>query len=260
MKHFSQEVHFYNLVSWFWIHCYKTQPATTLCIIVAREILCGEDLGNKLDFQPTQPTGALGYKIIGFPVGKMQSSAEVMKSLNSWFIRLPWGSSIDKFLRRTLDDSGMQWERVAYPSEVIFMEKKKVNIIHAWMLSCFSCVWLLGLYVAHQAPLSMGFFRQEYWNGLPCPPPGDLPNPGVKCTSLTAPALSGGFFTISTIDLVVVCKPTRLFCPWDSPGKNTGVGCLSILQGIFLTQGSKPGLLHCRQILYHLRHQGNPSF
>ena len=48
--------------------------------------------------------------------------------------------------------------------------------------------------------------------------------------------------------------PTRLLCPWDSPGKNTGVGSHSLLQGIFLTWGSNPGLLHCRQILYHLSH------
>ena len=45
---------------------------------------------------------------------------------------------------------------------------------------------------------------------------------------------------------------------WNSPGKNTGVGGHSLLQGIFLTQGSNPGLLHWRQILYHLSHQGNP--
>ena len=42
--------------------------------------------------------------------------------------------------------------------------------------------------------------------------------------------------------------------PWNSPGKNTGVGCHSCLQGIFLTRGLNLGLLHCRQILYHLRH------
>ena len=47
-------------------------------------------------------------------------------------------------------------------------------------------------------------------------------------------------------------------CPWDSPGKNTGVGSHSVLQGIFLTQGSNSGLLHCSQILYHLSHQGSP--
>ena len=49
--------------------------------------------------------------------------------------------------------------------------------------------------------------------------------------------------------------PIRLLCPWDSPGKNTGVGCHSLGQGIFLTQGLNHGLFHCRQILYHLSHQ-----
>ncbi|XP_055426747.1 uncharacterized protein LOC129645509 [Bubalus kerabau] len=44
----------------------------------------------------------------------------------------------------------------------------------------------------------------------------------------------------------------RLLCPWDSPGKNTGVGCHALLQRIFPTQGSNPGLLHCRQILSHM--------
>ena len=51
--------------------------------------------------------------------------------------------------------------------------------------------------VAHQAPLSMGFSRQEYWSGLPCPLAGDLPDTGVEPTSLTSPALAGGFFTTS---------------------------------------------------------------
>ena len=51
----------------------------------------------------------------------------------------------------------------------------------------------------------------------------------------------------------------RLLCPWTSPGKDTGVGCHYLLQGIFLTQTSKPGLLHCRQILYHLCYQGSPK-
>ena len=56
-----------------------------------------------------------------------------------------------------------------------------------------------------------------------------------------------------------LCNPMELaslLCPWNSPGKNTGLGCHSFLQGIFLTQGSNRGLLHCRQILYHLSHQG----
>ena len=50
----------------------------------------------------------------------------------------------------------------------------------------------------------------------------------------------------------------RFLHPWSSPGKNIGVGCHSLLQGLFPTQGLTPGLLHCRQILYHLSHQGSP--
>ena len=51
-------------------------------------------------------------------------------------------------------------------------------------------------------------------------------------------------------------QPTRLFCPWISLGKNIGMSCHFLLQGIFLTQGSNPGLLHCRQMLYPLSHAG----
>ena len=52
--------------------------------------------------------------------------------------------------------------------------------------------------VAHQAPLSRGFSRQDSWSGLPCPPPGDLPDSGIKLKFLKSPALAGGFFTTST--------------------------------------------------------------
>ena len=68
------------------------------------------------------------------------------------------------------------------------------------MLSSFSCVqffvtlWNCSL----QAPLSMGFSRHEYWSGLPCPPPGDLPDPGMEPAPLMSPALAGGFFTSAT--------------------------------------------------------------
>ena len=51
---------------------------------------------------------------------------------------------------------------------------------------------------------------------------------------------------------------TRILCPWNFPGKNTGVGCRFLLQGIFPTQGSNLGLLHCRQILYCLSHHRSP--
>ena len=53
-------------------------------------------------------------------------------------------------------------------------------------------------------------------------------------------------------------QPARLLCPWNSSGESTGVGCHSLLQGIFLTQGWNLGLLHCRRILCHLSHQAFP--
>ena len=73
--------------------------------------------------------------------------------------------------------------------------REDVYILHAKSLqSCvhlFVTVWTL----ANQAPLSMGFSRQGYWSGLPCPPPGDLPDPGIEPSSLTSLALAGSLFT-----------------------------------------------------------------
>ena len=70
---------------------------------------------------------------------------------------------------------------------------------HASLLIHFSRVWFFATLctVVYQAPLSMGFSRQEYWRGFPCPPPGDLPDPGIKLVSLMSPALAGGFFITS---------------------------------------------------------------
>ena len=54
-------------------------------------------------------------------------------------------------------------------------------------------------------------------------------------------------------------RPHGLYSPWNSPGQNTGVGSLSLLQGIFTTQGSNPGLPHCRWIFYQQNHKGSPG-
>ena len=68
------------------------------------------------------------------------------------------------------------------------------------MLSHFSHVQLSAIpwTVDHQAPLSIEFSRQEYWSGLPCPPPGDRPCPGTEAVSLMSPALPGELFITST--------------------------------------------------------------
>ena len=84
-----------------------------------------------------------------------------------------------------------------------------------------------------------GFSRQEYWSGLPCPPPADVPNPGIQPRS---PVLQ--------VDSVLSEPPAKPM--------NIGVGSLSLLQGIFLAQELNCGLLHCRQILYQLSYQEAP--
>ena len=86
----------------------------------------------------------------------------------------------------------------------------------------------------------MEFSRPEYWSEWSFPSPGDLPNPGIEPGPPT---------------LQVDSLPAE---PQGKP-KNTGVGSLSLLQGIFLTQELNQGLLHCRQILYQLNYQGSPK-
>ena len=89
------------------------------------------------------------------------------------------------------------------------------------------------------ASLSIEFSRPQYWGGQAFPSPEDLPNPGIEPRSLALPADS---------------LPAE---PQGKP-KNTGVGSLFLLQGIFLTQELNWGLLHFRQILYQLSYQGSP--
>ena len=75
-----------------------------------------------------------------------------------------------------------------------------ILILCVCVLSHFSCfrLFVTRWTVAHQAPLSMRFSRQEYWSGLPCPPPRDLPDPGIIPMSLTSPELAGRFFITGT--------------------------------------------------------------
>ena len=93
-----------------------------------------------------------------------------------------------------------------------------------------------SLTVDFQVPLSLEFSREEYWSGLPFPFPGYLPHPRIKPRSPTLQADS------------LPSEPPR-------KPKNTGVGSLSLLQRIFLTQESNWGLLHCRWILYQLSYR-----
>ena len=101
----------------------------------------------------------------------------------------------------------------------------------------------------------MGFPRQEHWSGVPFPPPGHLADPGIELHLLHwqvgSLLLSHQVvvvvvvYLLSRVGLLQPCGPqhARLLCPWDFPGKNTGVSGHSLFQGIFLTVGWNPGLL-----------------
>ena len=112
-------------------------------------------------------------------------------------------------------------------------------LCYAQFLSCaqlFATAWLWPARLL----CSCRFSREEYWSGLPCLSPRDLPNPGVKPRSLALQDVS--------LQSGPPVKP-----------KNTGMGSLSHLQRIFPTQESNRGLQHCRWILYQVSYQGSPN-
>ena len=117
----------------------------------------------------------------------------------------------------------------------VYVYKSVCAVLSCSVVSDSVIPWI----IAHQAPLSIGFSRREYWSGLPCLPLGDLPNTGIKPRS---PSL----------------RTDSL--PSEPPGKpkNTGIGSLFLLQGIFPTQESNQGLLHCRWIPNQMSCQGSP--
>ena len=75
------------------------------------------------------------------------------------------------------------------------------QLIHTCACGHFSCIQhsVILWTVTHQAPLSKGFSRQEYWNGSPCPPPGDLPNPRIEPTSLMSPVFASRPFLVAQL-------------------------------------------------------------
>ena len=138
---------------------------------------------------------------------------------------------------------------------IITINTEKATRVCAQSLSrvqLFTTLWT----VAHQAPLSMGFSRQEYWSGLSFPTSGDLPNPGIKSAS---PA-SLLHWQVGSLPLSHQGsrKGHKKHLIKVQLLKNTGVGCHFLLQGIVPIQGSNLGLPHCWQTLYHLSHQEIP--
>jgi len=138
---------------------------------------------------------------------------------------------------------------------VVYM---KLEYGHACVHVCyyFNRVWLFATLwtVACQAPLSMGLSRQEYWSGLSCPPPGDLPDPGMEPVSLMSPALGGGFFTTSanwetqnvvtiydfSVSLIVKGKKYLWpLCPWTSYSVSLGLSFLTCKIGVIVLLASQ---------------------
>ena len=151
-----------------------------------------------------------------------------------------------------------------------------------WKLICilvFDTPWTIQ---------SMEFSRPEYWSGWPFPSPGDLSNLGIKPTSAalqadSLPAEQGGSLILpysryssrnvlwKAFEPVKLLSCVQLFAiPWtiayqtppsmEFSRQEYWSGLHFLLQGIFLTQGLNPGLLHCRQTLYHLSYQGSPKW
>ena len=89
--------------------------------------------------------------------------------------------------------------------------------------------------------LNLGIFSAQLWLTNFC---GIMASSALQSESESHSVMSGSL------------PPHGLYSPWNSRGQNTGVGCHALLQGIFPTQGSNPGLLPCRRILYQLTHKG----
>ena len=110
--------------------------------------------------------------------------------------------------------------RVNFLSGILSLGKNITKFIGDHVSSfCFSSLCMCPLFVtpgtlAHQAPLSMGCPRQEYWTGLPFPSPGDLPDPGIEPRS---PALAGRFFTAETPGKPHIAQCSLFHCPTPSP-------------------------------------------
>ena len=119
--------------------------------------------------------------------------------------------------------------RKQYCKQTVFHYRKPFHWFNIWVSCVGACVLRVCMLsrlvasdsailwaVAFQALLSMGFSRQEDWSGLPCPSPGDLPNPGTEPESLTSPTSAGNFFTTGTTRKACLCSDAALnYTLWE---------------------------------------------
>ena len=133
-----------------------------------------------------------------------QSAYDVADMVKQFFRDLPEPLFTNKLSETFLHIYQCKWYSAQPVLKRIHSPKKKkyidwiliVQVIHACVLSCLSCIWLFATLwiVAHQAPLSMGFSRQKYWSWLPCPSLGDLP-PRDRTHISWGPCIAGRLFT-----------------------------------------------------------------
>ena len=121
----------------------------------------------------------------------MQEDADILIGLESKIVSVKWESSNFLILTKSQSYSNQRKKLVL---EILLWE-----IVSACMLSHFNCVWLSAILwtIAIRLLCPWGFFRPEYWNGLPCPPLKDLPDPAIEPAFLMSPAWAGVFLTAS---------------------------------------------------------------
>ena len=130
---------------------------------------------------------------------KVKSESEVVQSYPTLCDPMdcsPPGSSVHRIFQPRV----LEWGATAFIEDLLCSSGDSTQccvVTHVAVVLRHSQLFVTAWTVAHQAPLPLEFSRQEYWSGLPLPPPGDLPDPGIKPKSPVSPALAGGFFTTS---------------------------------------------------------------
>ena len=137
------------------------------------------------------------FRNINFPRERKHPRDTPLRVSAHPLVRIPSGRTFYFFVHVTLHPNISPfciscWEAHKGNSGLTQLTHVPHKCVCVWPVMFNSCVtpWT----VAHQAPLSMGFSKREHCRGLPCPSPGDLPDPGMEPTSLASPALAGGFF------------------------------------------------------------------
>ena len=129
-------------------------------------------------------------------------------------------------------------------------ELQIISGIYLELYNTIDCIIVLNsLLFPASISFDMWLWGSSPWLWVqPCDWLWQLTEADMKCVGSESESLSCSLMS----DTLWPHGPTRLLCPWDSPDKNTGVGSLSLLEGIFLTQGSNLGPLYCWKILYHM--------